>query len=826
MGPLRLCSAFLGVLALLPGTLHAMEPGLQSAGSSPQTASPTTAQLVEYGELLQALRSGHGDTEPALLQSAFRLAGLGRTDALAVARFYVDLPAEARRAGLQAEGDFFDIRERVQAAENLRGKAWQEVREIVQTDLLALINAHGAAPDPTPAARAHALLARLQVSRLDRDGSMPRHVALPMAESAFGHASTSIELFSGVGQRTPQLEPLWLMAELGRLRGQGQAAQSRYRELAELAEFTGRLDYRIRALRGLVRLARESGDPLRVERLLREWASIQSPQASWELANEHALWLLSAGQAQATMDFLWKCKPAEPKQLLRWQALSCSALRMRGHLEAARHTLQSMARQHPEEVELLALTGALQWQAEGRLSQAEDALLGWAPFETWSAQGRVQAWTLLGDLLMAQGQPRRALAPLRRALREAQGWEARRLGPGSVSGEWLGLHAVVLAAQAAAENGDPVLAATLLEENQARDLRRARNDSLGGAAPQSALRQRLQSLRNKGAGIMTFAFGARFGFSVHLGPNGQSQARRIDVTRGSLQTGIARLRQAIQQDDGPRARAILAELSPIITGGIGPWAGDPQTAPESLRLILHGPLEELPVAMLSQDSRPLDQLFELVCNHSLWTGAQSSLRAPDWGRVPWRFLGAPNTRNYEDLPAAATELSQLAQDRPGSLLQMGGDFQRAAMHMALTGQDAVHLATHLVRSTHCDDPELQAHGLLLDGDQILCASTVRSWSPNPPLVFLGTCASAGGLRVDGEGQLGLARALQAGGTRNLIVTLWPVSDGGSAAFARAFHAAMEQGAPPSQATAQARALLREAGHSMRDWSGFLHLGLD
>ncbi len=819
MGSWRLLLAFLGTVALPPGPLAAQESQTERTG-------PSAAQLQEFGGHLQALRGGELDRADALLESAHRLAGRGRSDAVEVARFYLALDREALGLGLEGERDFFAIRERVQAAETLRGEDWHRVRDRVQTELADLIETHTTRPDPTPAARAHSLLARLFVSRLDRDGSLSRSVALPMAESAGEHALAAMEIFRGAGQRTPQLEPLWLLAELARLRGQGALGHQRYRELDRLGAFVGRDDYRALALRGLVRLARESGDTLAVERHLRVWAALQSPTESWDLAREHALALLSAEHAGTAMDFLWEHKPNAPEQVLQWQALSSSALRMRGHLEAARRTLESMERQHPDQQELLALTDALQWQAEGRLTLAEDALWQWAPFEQWSAQGRVQAWTLLGDLRLAQGQPDRALVPLRRALREAQGWEARRLGPGSVSGEWLGLHAVVLAARAASDWGDPVLAATLLEENQARDLQRARNDSLSQASPHAALRRRLQEQREQGAGIMTFAFGAHSGVSVHLGPDGQSHTQPIPISRRQLRTAVARLRQAIEQGDGVRAQSLIAELSPLLTGGVGPWARSMDGAPQKLRLLLHGPLEEMPVAMLHLGPFPLNQVFELVCNNSLWTGARATLPAPDWTRISWRFLGAPASEVYEDLPAASEELEELARTRPGSLLQMGGDFQRGALHTAFTGRDAVHLATHLVRSPDCDDPELQAHGLLLHGDQILCASTVRSWSPSPPLVFLGACASASGERVDGEGQLGLARALQAGGTRNLIVTLWPVGDVGSAEFAKAFHAAIDRGLPPSQATVQARAVLREKGLPMRDWAGFVHLGLD
>jgi CHAT domain-containing protein len=792
--------------------------------SQPQT---TRNELVEFGNLLQELRAGENQHEAALLQVAHRLAQQGRTDALDVARFYLALPPGARQRGLAAEQEFFNIRSQVQDAERLRGEAWREVREDVHIDLLALIASQGDAPDKTPAARAHALLARLAVSRLDRDGSVVRDVAVQLASQANEHALAGIQIFQRAGQRTPQLEPIWLLAELNRLRGQSMVARSFYQDLAQLAAFTHRADYEVHALRGLVCLARESGDTPRVSRHLQAWAKLQTPQASWALAREQALWLLGEDQAQAALSFLKDCKPTRTEQTLQWQALSCAALRRQGHLSAARRTLDSMRTEYADEHELLTLTEALQLQAEGHHSRAEDFLSAEDPFEGWSARGRVQAHTLLGDLLIAQNQATRALRPLRKALREAQSWESRRLGPGSVSGEWLGLHAVVLAAQAAAESNDAVLAAILLEENQARHLGRDLRDSLGMTSASSSLRKALQSQRSQGAGVMTFAFGSEFGLSVHLGPNGQSHTRRIEVSRRRLQLAVLRLRQAIAQGDDERAQMLATQLSALLAEGIGPWAQNADAAPQKLRMLLHGPLEELPVSALRYGPIALAESFKLVCNNTLWSESGAADGSPlNWRTLDWRFLGAPNSTAYPELPFARIELQDLARARPGSVLSTGADFTQEAMHAALTGPEALHLATHLVISPTCEDPELQAHGLLLADDLVLCASTVRDWAPRLPLVFLGACASGSGVRVDGEGQLGLARALQAGGTRNLIVTLWPVSDKGSSAFAKAFHAAIHNGLPPSQATAQACTSLRQTGHPMRDWAGFVHLGMD
>ncbi|MCP5023576.1 MAG: CHAT domain-containing protein, partial [bacterium] len=274
--------------------------------------------------------------------------------------------------------------------------------------------------------------------------------------------------------------------------------------------------------------------------------------------------------------------------------------------------------------------------------------------------------------------------------------------------------------------------------------------------------------------------GADFGLSVHLGPDGQSRAHTIQWSRHQVQRAVQRIRQAILEGDGARASELGHELSTTLFEGMGDWTGE-----QTLRLMLHGPMQDLPIALLQpQGSSP-----RLICNTTLWNACKELGAAPDWRALSWHFLGAPNSSRYDELPAARKELLWLAHQKPGATLRTGAGFNRAALRMAMTSGDALHLATHLVMSEACTDPELKAHGLLLGSEQVLCASTIRDWSPSLPLAYLGACASGSGVRVDGEGQLGLARALQAGGTRNLIVTLWPVSDRGSAAFGKAFHAA-------------------------------------
>ena len=117
-------------------------------------------------------------------------------------------------------------------------------------------------------------------------------------------------------------------------------------------------------------------------------------------------------------------------------------------------------------------------------------------------------------------------------------------------------------------------------------------------------------------------------------------------------------------------------------------------------------------------------------------------------------------------------------------------------------------------------------GLELSGGDSFCAREIREAKPNLPLAVLDACETAGGGFVDGEGLQGISRAFLESGTRNLIVTLWPVDDRVALAFAVAVHRALIKGERPSEATASARNALRTSGNSPADWAAFRAVARD
>jgi CHAT domain-containing protein len=88
------------------------------------------------------------------------------------------------------------------------------------------------------------------------------------------------------------------------------------------------------------------------------------------------------------------------------------------------------------------------------------------------------------------------------------------------------------------------------------------------------------------------------------------------------------------------------------------------------------------------------------------------------------------------------------------------------------------------------------------------------------------CETAEGRFVDAEGLQGVARAFLESGTRNLLVTLWPVEDQAARAFAEKFHQELIAGRRPSEAAAAARIHLRSRGFPAADWAAFRFVGRD
>lgn len=132
----------------------------------------------------------------------------------------------------------------------------------------------------------------------------------------------------------------------------------------------------------------------------------------------------------------------------------------------------------------------------------------------------------------------------------------------------------------------------------------------------------------------------------------------------------------------------------------------------------------------------------------------------------------------------------------------------------------------MVDAPECGAGGLATLALVLSSGERLCAEELRALAPDAPLVVLSACASAGGRDVDAEGLVGLARVFAEAGTRDLLVTLWPVEDRAARDFGLAYHRALLDGLPPALAARAGRRALAAAGHPLAERAAFRAMGAD
>ena len=210
-------------------------------------------------------------------------------------------------------------------------------------------------------------------------------------------------------------------------------------------------------------------------------------------------------------------------------------------------------------------------------------------------------------------------------------------------------------------------------------------------------------------------------------------------------------------------------------------------------------------------------------------------------------LGTPACATFRDLrfeplPAAAAEAADVravwAAVAPDSqsVMLVGGDATEAALHRAVAGVRAVHIATHAffldpacadssADSTSVTGPLLLS-GIGLAGSNrriragggLLTAEEIGTFDlTGAELVVLSSCNTALGIVRPGEGVFGLRRALSVAGARTLVMSLWPVEDATTRGWAVAMYRAWlgEHTSVAEAVRSASRALLR----SLRDQGG-------
>ncbi|MFT7676824.1 MAG: CHAT domain-containing protein [Planctomycetota bacterium] len=785
---------------------------LLGAGAPAQQEVPPGAQFLAA---INAWRAGD-QAAGARLESLSEELARTRPDAALVAQYYLGLDSSARLQGLTRDTEFEELRQQAAATSNWSAEqlhAWPAERARLLTKLRDFAAAVEQETDYVPAANAQALSARLLLAQAERDPNLDIAGQRALLIDVREHSQAALILFERAGQLTPRLDPLWLLADLARVQGQYGIARKRFRSLDRTAQKVGRPEHRVLARLGLLQLARDAGDPAGVERQLAALARITTPKESWPLAREHATSLFHADRPEAALAFLLTHRPGAASERQQWHALLAACLARSGDRAGARAELDQL--DGPS-----ALARASLELADGHPADARARLAGLAASDL-GPRGRAQAAAIEGQAWLAEGNAPAARHALGRALALSENWRTRLAGQvGSVDGEWLGIDTVVLAARASAECGEHLEAARILEQHQSRSLRAA-GSTVGSTVSSAQLQQVAAGAE---AGLLTYGIGANESLVVHVDAGGKALSASIPVGRRALAAAIRRLREACLGGDDVRLAQLAAELSSrLLPVAIAQRLTDADPT-DRLLLLAHGPLESLPLDLLHLAGVPLGERLALCVLPGLQAAGEVQTFHTD--AQPWIFLGAPNGTDLPELPEARHELTSLSTSYSNASLALGDQCTSERLLRALQSGGALHVATHLVRDASCDGTRLAGEALALAHGDRLCAAEIAARPPGPrvPMVVLTACSSGGGRFLDGEGLIGVARALLETGVERLLVTLWPVRDGAARHFAEAFHAGLDRGLDPARAAQSARQALRVDGFATRDWAAFRILG--
>ena len=302
--------------------------------------------------------------------------------------------------------------------------------------------------------------------------------------------------------------------------------------------------------------------------------------------------------------------------------------------------------------------------------------------------------------------------------------------------------------------------------------------------------------------------------------------------------------EGLLKADDPLAPRAASDLYELIFDDVLDEIGDRL---RTLFLIPDGPLHELPFAALRdrEDSEPLGARVRIdeVPSASLWLrwrtappsdspGGVLALADPEislTGTVE-AFRGAePWSEGQESaaLPRARGEARVVARSVGGDSRVLVGS---EASEGALKASDPKHYRVlHLAAHAVVDDSRPERSAVLLapgsDGeDGLLQVDEIAALNLEGQIVILSACRGASGLRVEGEGVLGLSRAFLAAGARAVLANRWPYRDDDAAVLTAAIAREIGRGTSIGDALTLARRARVVAGAPAGAWAGVTLIG--
>ena len=110
-------------------------------------------------------------------------------------------------------------------------------------------------------------------------------------------------------------------------------------------------------------------------------------------------------------------------------------------------------------------------------------------------------------------------------------------------------------------------------------------------------------------------------------------------------------------------------------------------------------------------------------------------------------------------------------------------------------------------------------------DGFLTMSEVMGLKLDAEVAALTACETGVGKNVSGEGVMGMGRAFQYAGARNILVSLWSVAETSATELTSAFFKYIKKGKEPKEAIRLARSEIRRKGYEHPFyWASFILFG--
>jgi CHAT domain-containing protein len=169
-------------------------------------------------------------------------------------------------------------------------------------------------------------------------------------------------------------------------------------------------------------------------------------------------------------------------------------------------------------------------------------------------------------------------------------------------------------------------------------------------------------------------------------------------------------------------------------------------------------------------------------------------------------MGDPVTQGtgYPSLPEAKNEIAKIRARFPDSKVFAGADAVPDAYFSAQPERfSTIHFATHV--DANAQRPLDSAIILSSQSDGFrLYARDVAQRTLHADLVTISACRSAGARTLSGEGLVGFAWAFFRARARNVVTSLWDVSDNSTAQLMDDFYAGVTAGEPYADALRSAK----------------------